>query len=113
MLMLPSGVKVFVSVERVTMHYSFDRLSQLAQDVIQQNPLSGHLFVFFNRRGDKVKILYWDRTGFAIWYKRLEKGTFRVPRIQDNSYCLSVSELSLLLEGIDLSSRRHPDIILS
>ena len=107
MLGLPSGVKVYVATDRVNMHYSFDRLNQLAQEVTKQNPLSGHLFVFFNKRGDKVKILYWDRTGFAIWYKRLERGTFRPPKISAKSYALSVTELSMILEGIDLTEKRH------
>jgi transposase len=107
MLMLPSGIKIYVSSEATSMNLSFDGLSQLVKEVLEKDPLSGHLFVFFNKRLDKVKILYWDRNGFSIWYKRLERGIFRMPRIQSKVFSLTVSELSLLLEGIDLTEKRR------
>jgi len=75
-----------------------------------QDPFSGHLFVFFNRRGDRCKILFWDRSGFCLCYKRLEQGVFRLPRhsADTNSLEVNIAELSLILEGIDLGSvKRH------
>ena len=104
MLMLPSGVKVFLSTEPADMRKSFFGLSVLVQDVLDEDPLSGHLFVFANKRGDKIKVLYWDRNGFALWYKQLDQGVFRIPRAQHVShFSVTVSELSLILEGIDLN----------
>jgi transposase len=95
------------------MRYSFDGLFGMAQQIMKQDPLSGHLFVFRNRKRDRLKILYWDRDGLAIWYKRLEKGTFQFPtdlkrKASSSSEQLPASaeittdELSLLLGGIDL-----------
>ena len=81
---------------------SFDGLSAIVQAEMKQEPCGSGLFVFFNRPANKVKILYYDRTGFAIWYKRLEKGKFRLPNIQSDTYQLSISDFNLLLEGIDL-----------
>jgi transposase len=84
------------------MRRSFDGLAMMVEYLIGQNPLSGHLFVFRNRRGDKVKILYWDRDGWAIWYKRLEKSTFRLPESNEGSIELSATDLYMILEGIEL-----------
>jgi transposase len=90
------------------MRRSFDGLSALVQNFVGGNPLSGHLFVFRNRSGDRLKILYWDRGGLAIWYKRLEKGTFRLPAFDGaSSIELSTSDLVLLLEGIDPDTVRR------
>ncbi|MFA7236303.1 MAG: IS66 family insertion sequence element accessory protein TnpB [Phycisphaeraceae bacterium] len=91
------------------MRCGFDRLAQLAEQVTGQNPLSGHLFVFRNRSGDRLKILYWDRApgdGYVLWYKRLEEGVFKLPRVDPSqrSVPLRASELAMLLDGIDLSS---------
>lgn len=79
MLSFPPSVRIFVCTQLTDMRYGFDRLAMLAQTVLGQDPFSGHLFVFFNRRGDRCKILFWDRSGFCLWYKRLEQGVFRVP----------------------------------
>lgn len=95
------------------MRRSFDGLSGMTTSIIEQDPLSGHLFVFRNRNRDRLKILYWDRDGLAIWYKRLEKGTFqfptdlidkqkRTPRAQ-----ITAEQLSLLLGGVDFRSVEH------
>lgn len=111
MIMLPSGLKVFVLNEPVNMHKSFDGLAALAQTEFKKNALNGDLFVFFNRPCDKVKVLQFDRTGFSIWYKRLEKGRFRLPKMQQKVYTLSISDFNLLLEGIDLVYRRHVSAI--
>ena len=75
----------------------------LAEHVIQCNPFSGHLLVFCNRRSDRVKILYWDRDGWAIWYKRLEAGTFQFPFATTGRKEIAAWELAALLEGIDLN----------
>jgi hypothetical protein len=85
-LSLPPAVRIFVATAPTNMHLSFDRLAALARDVIHQDPLSGHLFAFFNRPADRVKILYWDRSGFCLWYKRLEWGA-----AQWLSYALSLA----------------------
>lgn len=108
MLMLPTGVHVFLATEPINMRKSFAGLSLLVQDVLEQDPTSGHLFVFVNKRGDKTKILYWDRNGFAQWYKQLARGIFRWPRIQHcASYSITLGDLSLLLEGIDLTDHQR------
>jgi transposase len=97
MLMLPPNTRIFISVDRVDMRRSIDGLSVLVQDVLQQNPLSGHLFVFANKSGN----------GFCLWYKRLERHRFRLPKISGKSYCVSVAELGMILEGIDLIEQRR------
>ena len=105
MLKLPSGLKIYIASEPVNMRNSFNGLSQITEDILKKDPLSGHMFVFFNKRKDMIKILYWDLNGFCIWYKRLEKGVFRIPRAQDKVFTLSSGELNLLLEGVDLTDK--------
>jgi transposase len=107
MLSLSPAVRIFVATAPTNMHLSFDRLAALARDVIQQDPLSGHLFVFRNRLGDRVKILVWDRSGFCLWYKRLEKGVFHFPVAPAPHLELDAAELLLLLDGIDLAPARR------
>ncbi len=107
MLSLPASVRIFLCLQPVDMRLSFDRLAALAGEVCGQSPLSGHLFVFHSRSRDRLKILYWDRDGLALWYKRLEKGVFPVPRQDAASLAVSPAELSLLLEGVDISSFRR------
>jgi hypothetical protein len=110
MIGLAHGLKVFVCSEPADMRRSFDGLSGMAGNLMKQDPLSGHLFVFRNRNRDRLKILYWDRDGLAIWYKRLEKGTFQFPtdlnpkEKKPASVEITASDLSLLLGGIDLRS---------
>jgi transposase len=93
------------------MRRSFDGLAAMTREIIMQDPLSGHLFAFFNRRRDRVKILFWDRTGLCIWYKRLEDGLFKLPFPEEQNQCnieINSADLSLILEGIDLSgAKRH------
>ncbi len=83
------------------MRKSFDSLAMMVQSVIGQDPLSGYLFVFRNKRGNSLKLLYWDRDGYAIWYKRLEKGTFTIPVNLTDDGPLEHHQLSMMLEGID------------
>jgi transposase len=70
-----SEIRIFMCTTPTRMSYSFDRLMGRAQTIFEQDPVSGHLFLFFNRSRDRIKILYWDKDGFCIWYKRLERGT--------------------------------------
>lgn len=104
MLNLPSSVRVFMCLLPTDMRLSFDSLAMLVDGVLKEDPLSGHLFVFRNRRGDRVKALYWDRDGYALWYKRLEAGVFRFPVRDGDSLEVSATDLALVLEGIDLGS---------
>ena len=99
----------------VDMRRSFDGLAAMAEQVVREDPLSGHLFVFRGRRGDRVKLLYWDRDGYALWYKRLETGVFRFPSDLAQSAEISASDLGLILEGIDLRSvkRKLSSVLLT
>ena len=107
MLSLPPSVKVYVSTDETDMRKSIDALSIIVQEILKKDPFSGHLFVFCNKRGNKIKILYWDRNGFCLWYKRLERGIFRLPRVQDKVFMIMPNELNLLLEGVDLIDRKR------
>ena len=106
--MLPQSVKVYISTTPLDMRKSFDGMSALVESDLKADVFTGDLFVFLNKRGDRVKILYWDRNGYCLWQKRLERGIFRLPLVKSKVYKISVSELTLLLEGIDLTQRyRH------
>ena len=109
MISLTGSLRVFVCTQPADMRRSFDGLCGMASDIMKQDPLSGHLFLFRNRNRDRLKILYWDRDGLAIWYKRLEKGTWQFPTdvkpgVKVTSAEITKQELSLLLDGIDLRS---------
>ena len=106
MLTVSGQVQVFVALQPTDMRKSFDTLAALVQKVLQQNPLSGHLFVFRSKRGDRVKILYWNTHGYALWCTRLEQGTFRFPTAVENATCLTISatDLAMLLDGVELAS---------
>ncbi len=95
-----SQVRVFVRREATDMRCSFSGLISLTRNILKQDPLSGHLFVFVNRGGDYVKVLWWDRSGYCIWSKRLERGTFRVESWSENGE-ISTAELKLILEGYE------------
>jgi len=101
-----SSTRVWLATQPADMRCSFDRLAELAASVTGQDPLSGHLFLFRSRGGDRLKILYWDADGYALWYKRLEEGTFKLPKVEEGtkSVQLRPSELAMMLDGIDLRS---------
>ncbi len=103
MLMLPRSVKIFLCAEVTDMRRGFDRLAEMTRTLLSQDPLSGHLFVFFNRRRNRVKILFWDHSGFCLYYKRLEEGCF-CPGTKTE---VRAAELALILEGLDLSAAKQ------
>ena len=104
-----SDVRIILCTTPTNMNRSFDRLMGQAEEICKQDPLSGHLFLFLNRSRDRIKILYWDRDGFCIWYKRLEAGTFQLPRSAEDEQGIELSEIQLsrLLGGLDLESGRR------
>ena len=102
MLNLPPSVRIFVCVIPVDMRRSFDSLAGMVKEFMAQDPLSGHLFLFRNREESKVKVLYWDRDGFAIWYKRLERGTFVLPNNLASGLEIDGASLAMLLGGMNL-----------
>jgi len=101
-----SMLRIFVCTAPIKMNLSFDRLMGVAQETFDQNPLSGHLFLFLNRRRDRMKILFWDVDGFCIWYKRLEVGVFQLPVATEGEQGveLDCSQLNQLLGGLDLKN---------
>ena len=106
MIHLPASVRVYLCAVACDMRKSFDGLQAMVAQGTQLDPFAGHLFVFANRRRDRVKILYWDRSGFAIWAKRLEGGAFAIPSGEPcaTRFEITVEELGALLSGIDLST---------
>ena len=107
MLSLPPTVRILLAREPADLRKGFGGLSHLVQSVLQEDPLSGHLFVFRNRRGDRVKLLLWDTDGFLILYKRLERGTFRFPaplEPEATSVSIKAADLIMLLDGVDPQS---------
>ena len=110
MLSVASSVKVFLYAQAADLRRGYDGLASIVQDGMGEDPLSGSLYVFVNRRRNRIKVLYWDETGYAIWMKRLEVGSLELPPAQDpaaTSVKITASELSLILEGIELSSIRR------
>ena len=108
MIHLPASVHVYLCTAPCDMRRSFDGLHALVTSVMELDVFAGHLFVFANRRRDRVKILYWDRDGFAVWAKRLEEGTYAVPFTETELRReISAQELGALLSGIDLSQAKR------
>ena len=97
----PPGTRIWLVAGATDMRKGFDGLSALVQSALADTPFSGHLFVFRGRRGDRVKILWWDGDGLCLFYKRLERGKFIWPRVQEGKVSLTPAQLSMLLEGID------------
>lgn len=112
MLSLPPSVRVFVATQPVDGRKGADNLMVIVRDLFEHDPLSGHLYVFFSRRCDRVRVVYWDCDGFAMWTKRLERGRFRPTFTADGRLSVSAiesAELSLVLAGIELrDARRRP-----
>ncbi len=103
-MMLPRSVRIWVSAEPVDMRCGHDGLTSVVKNVLGLDPFSGHLFVFMGKRRDRCKIVYFDRGGFVLFYKRLEKGRFVLPRFVEGERTASIdaSDLAMLLDGIDL-----------
>ena len=103
------GARIWLAVEAADMRCGFDRLAERVRGVIGHDPLSDSLFIFRSRRGDRLKILTWDRDGFVLWYKRLEAGVFKLPRVKDGALSveLRASELAMILEGIDMTKLKR------
>lgn len=112
MLTLPPAVRIHLATQPIDIRKSFDGLSGAVREILSEDPFSGHLFIFRNKRGDMVKLIWWSRGGFTILYKRLEKGTFHLPKQIDRdvrAVIIDSVELSLMLEGIELQQmRRRP-----
>ena len=111
MLNLSLPGRVFLCALPTDMRKSFDSLAGLVEQQLGQDPLAGDLFVFRSRRGDRLKLLYWDNDGLAIWYKRLEEGTFVFPppsaersQVGEQGIAIRSAELAMLLDGIDLAN---------
>lgn len=110
MLSLPPSVRIFVATQPIDGRKGVDSLVAIVRCALLQNPLSGHLYVFFSKRSNRVRVVYWDRNGFALWTKRLEKGRFHARWSQDGQlgvHAMEAAELALLLEGIELAGSRR------
>jgi transposase len=101
MISLPSGTSIWIAAGITDLRRGFTGLSAVVQTVLEQDPHSGHVFVFRGRRGDLVKVLWWDGDGLCVFAKRLERGRFIWPQAEKGVVCLSRAQLSMLLEGID------------
>ena len=109
MLNFPPAVRIWLAAAPVDLRRSFDGLAAEVREHLHNDPLSGHIFVFRNKRGDRVKLLYWDEDGYVIVYKRLEEGVFHLPATADGqtSVALRAAELAMLLDGIDWSKAQR------
>jgi len=111
MIAVPAGVRIVVASRPVDFRNGIDGLAALVQQALRENPFAGDLFVFWAKRADRVKILCWDGTGLCLLQKRLEKGRFVWPAIEDGAIRLSPAQLGLLLEGLDWSRVRPQPVI--
>ena len=109
MLSLPPTVRIWLSTRPADLRKSFDGLAALVRDGLRGDPLSGDIFVFRNKSADRIKLLIWEEDGYAIWYKRLEKGSDRFPAAADGAEQVEVraADLVMLLAGVDLASVRR------
>lgn len=109
MIHLPASVRVYLCLSPCDMRRSFDGLHALVRDHLQLDAFAGHLYLFANKRRDRLKLLYWDRSGFAIWAKRLEAGTFAIPSGEAGAKRIeiTVEELGALLSGINLEQAKR------
>lgn len=110
MLTLPPSVRIYVAATGVDMRRGHDGLCAIVRNQWKLDLFGGHLFVFLGRRSDRCKILFWDRGGFVVYYKRLEKGRFRMPRISADAVSVTIdaTELAMLLDGIDVVAVKRP-----
>jgi transposase len=108
--MIPAGVEVFVGIEPIDLRWGFDRLSGVVTERIGRDARSGALFVFFGKRRDAVKVLFFDRSGLCLFYKRLDAGTFRMPQarhgLDETTVAIDEGALQDLLDGIDLDNSK-------
>ena len=104
-----SGTRIWLAAEPTDMRCGFDRLAEQVRSVISQDPLSGHLFLFRSRRAERLKVLTWDRDGYVLWYKRLEQGVFKLPRLSTGTRSVELrpSELAMILDGIDMTKLKR------
>lgn len=109
MLTLSPAVRVFVAADPIDLHFSFDRLAGVVRNQLGGDPTSGHLFVFFNRQRTRTKILLFDRSGYVLYYRRLERGTFQLPALPDGANQVEVDAgvFAMILEGVDLRAPRR------
>ena len=106
MLSLPPSVRIFVATQPIDGRKGVDSLVAIIRSVLIHDPLTGHVYVFFSKRRDRVRVVYWDRSGFAIWAKRLEQGRYHAKFILEGALStnqIEAAELLLILEGIDLT----------
>jgi transposase len=101
MITVPAGTEIWIAAGVTDLRRGFDGLSAIVQTILKQNPFSGHVFVFRGRRGDLLKVLWWDGDGLCLFAKRLERGRFVWPKAENGTVSLSRAQLSMLLEGID------------
>jgi transposase len=107
MLTLPPSVQIWCATAPTDLRRGFDGLSALVRSQLARDPLAGHLFVFRNKKADRVKVLYWDRDGFCIWYKRLERGRFHFPTADAGCLELTPGQLQMILDGVDVEHVRR------
>lgn len=112
MLTLPASVRVYLAATPVDLRRGHDGLVAIVRSEWRLDPFAGHLFVFLGRRLDRVKILVWDRNGFVLYYKRLSKGRFRMPRVKPGAERVEMdaTTLAMLLDGIDVQHVRRPAV---
>ena len=110
MISLPPSVRIFIGTTPIDMRKSIDGLMGIVEEELQEDAYSGHLFVFVSRRCDRVKILAWDKGGFVLLYKRLERGQFKLPHMTPNSMAVEIdaTQLAMLLDGIDFGRVGRP-----
>jgi len=110
-LTIPRSVRIFIGSAPIDMRKSIDGLYAIVKEELREDPYTGHLFVFVSRRCDRVKILTWDKGGFLLVYKRLERGVFKLPHMDPSKMAVEIdaTQLAMLLDGIDVGRVRRPE----
>ena len=106
-MIIPATVKFYLCLKPTDMRKGFNGLSAMVTHELDRDPLSGHFYIFRNKTKNKLKILYWDRSGYAIWYKQLQEGKFNFPTHKDSSIEIDTTTVSMILEGVDLTSIKY------